>query len=42
MNQRKTEDNQHPETLGFVVSAVVAVMNDIGGNVVVKIKGCNA
>ena len=34
----KPEVKQHLENLGFVVGAVVSLMNTIGGNVIVKVK----
>ena len=34
----KPEVKQHLENLGFVVGAVVSLMNTIGGNIIVKVK----
>lgn len=34
----KPEVKQHLENLGFVVGAMVSLINTIGGNVIVKVK----
>ena len=36
----KPETRQFLENLGFVVGSPVTVVNDIGGNLIVRIKGC--
>ena len=36
----KPETRQFLESLGFVVGSPVTVVNDIGGNLIVRIKDC--
>ncbi len=36
----KQEIKTHLENLGFVVGGAVTVINAIGGNVIVNVKGC--
>ncbi len=36
----KQEIKTHLENLGFVVGGAVTVLNAIGGNVIVNVKGC--